>query len=354
MKRPFARAAEKRALASVQTNRRRLCELELVWDASALPLDPFEPVMPLELDLPGALAAPELRIELRARLLADPAPSPTLRGAVPVVFHGSTDCYADAEGLALWDGASLLRISDDGLRIDAAVHPSSIARPFHFGSVTVLMALFLALRHHGYFHLHAAGLAPGDGSIWLVPGESGTGKSTLALALLDAGAGWLSDDALLLRRGATGGVEALGWTRKVRLTEQTARAFPALRDALEACPPESARHWELDPRSAFPGPGLGRAAGPFRLLFPAFAQAPESRLEPLGAAEALGRTLHACSWVAAEGLPRGQEQLDLLADLCSQAPSHALFVGNRILSEPRAVAAELRALLARGSPGARG
>jgi hypothetical protein len=334
---------------------RRLCELEFAWDASALPFDPFEPVMPLELDVPSARAAPDVHIELQARLLAEPAPSPTRHGALPVVFHGSTDCYADAEGLSLWDGASLLRVCDGGSRIDAAVHPSSIARPFHFSSITVLMALFLALRHHGYFHLHAAGLAPGDGTTWLLPGESGSGKSTLSLALLDAGAAWLSDDALLLRRGADGAVQVLGWGRKLRLTRHTAAAFPALQHALQACPPESARHWELDPRTGFEGPGLGRATGPFRLLFPGFAAEPASRLVPLDQAEALGRALHACAWVAAEGLPRSREQLDLLAALCSTAPAAELRVGSRILSEPRAVAAELRALVAsRASPAVHG
>jgi len=329
-------------------NTRCFADLRIEWDIGNLPVDPFAPVLPLALlesrepDARATSAAADLVIV--ARLTPAPAPSPAAEGALPVIFHGKTRCFlADAE-LVLWDGASTLRISSDGRRIDAAVHASSLERVFHFSSVTVMMALLLALRHRGLFHLHAAAAQWPDGETWVIPGESNSGKSTLALAAFSAGARWLSDDALLLR-AVDRDVEIVGWARMIRMTAVTADAFPALRPLLTACPPGSARDFEVDPRAAFAGRGQQCVRPPVTLLYPSIASLEHSHVTPLDDAEAFGRTLHACAWVASEHLPRRQEQLDLLARLIDRARAFELHVGTRLLQDPAAAVDEIRQLV---------
>jgi hypothetical protein len=335
-------------------NRRRLADLEIAWDAGDLPIDPFAPVLPLPAD--GAEAEPDLQvapaITVRAKLAARPAPSPAQHGATPVLYHGSTCCFATEVGLVVWDGASILRIARDGRDIEAEVHTASLARVFHFSSVTVMMTLLLALRHHGLFHLHAAGARWPEGVTWLVPGESSSGKSTLALAAFAAGAQWLSDDAVLLR-SSRDTLEVVGWWRMIRMTAQTAAAFPALQPLLSACPQGSARDFEVDPRRAFPGHSLAQATSPLVLLFPRIGESLESRALALDHAEAFGRVLHACAWVASEHLPQRDHQLALLARLVGAAPAFELHAGARVLQSPLAAIAEIRACLGSIAPNAR-
>jgi hypothetical protein len=328
--------------------RRRWAGIEIAWDTGDLPVDPFAPVVPLELEEPDTTAA-QIAITIAARLVAAPTPSPEDNGGVPVIFHGTTRCYACSAGLVIWNGASTLSISPDGSRITALVHPSSLERAFHFSSVTVMMTLLLALRHHGLFHLHAAAARWAHGATWLVPGESGSGKSTLALALFAAGAAWLSDDAVLLR-AAGADVEVIGWSRMIRMTTRTANAFPALRPMLTPCPTGSARDFEVDPRRAFPARGVTRATRPLVLLYPRIAETAESRSAALDHAEAFGRILHACAWVASEHLPGRDEQLTLLARLVGAAPAFELQTGTHLLHDPTAAIAEIRAQLASRSP----
>jgi hypothetical protein len=329
-------------------NRLRFAELEIAWDASTLALDPFGPVLPLVLEQAPSAAAdtapPEPDLAIIATRAAEPVPSPATHGATPVLFHGKTQCFHHQGRLSLWDGASLLEISSDGRRIDAWVHDSSLERVFHFSSVSVMMALLLALRHRGMFHLHAAAARWPDGETWLIPGESSSGKSTLALALFDTGAAWLSDDALLLRP-ARGSLDVVGWARMIRMTQQTALAFPALTSELTRCPPGSARDFEVDPRRVFAGRGITSAGGPFTLIFPRIGDGADTSAIELSAADAFGRTLHACAWVASDLVPRRAEQLETLARLVDTARSFEVRVGSRILNDPAATAAEIRALL---------
>lgn len=324
----------------------RFAGLRIDWSTGDLPLDPFAPVMPLALEESHAAnltsAQPDLILTAAAR--SEPAPSPAAHGATAAIFHGKTTCFVDGDTLVLWDGASTLRIAPDGRRIEASVHASSLANAFHFSSVGVMMALLLALRRHGLYHLHAAAATWPDGETWVIPGESGSGKSTLALAAFASGARFLSDDALLLRRHERG-VELVGWARHVRMTSRTSDAYPELRPLLTPCPAGSAREVEVDPRAAFPGQGLASALPPFTLLFPSIADGEQSRVVPLDRAEAFGRALHACAWVASEHLPGSAEQLELLARLVDGAQTFALHAGSRVLSHPHAAIAELRALV---------
>ena len=324
------------------SGRRRFADLTIEWDRGDLALDPFGPILPLEVERPPASDhETPADIVIEGRAVSQATPSPAEHGAEPVLYHGSTQCFRRGQELILWDRASTLTIGGDGQHILAHVHASSIEQPFHFSSVTVMMAVLLALRSHGYFHLHAAGARWSDGQTWLVPGESSSGKSTLALSLFAAGASWLSDDALLLRPEREG-VEAVGWARPIRMTTATAAAFPHLQPMLVRCAAGSDRDYEVDPREAFSGRALVAGGPPLTLGFPRIAGEPHTRVSELDRAEAFGRILHACAWVASEHLPGRAQQLELLGRLVDTARAFDVAVGSRVLTEPDAVVEVIR------------
>lgn len=319
--------------------------LRIVWDSSALPFDAIAPALPLPLDpdaVPHASTSTGADLTLSARRIHARAPSPSERGAVPVLYQASTRCFARDGELLLWDGASELRVSADGRSIEADVHDASLEVPFRFHAVTVRMALFLALRAHGLFHMHAGAARDASGRTWLVPGESGAGKSTLSLALFATGAEWLSDDAVLVR-AVENDVEVCAWTRFLQVTAATADAYPALRSSCVPCPEGSGRDWRIDPRHAFPRRGLQTARGPFVIVFPAVGEGERSHLTPLSRAEALGRAMHAAAWVATDAHPQREAQLAALAGLVDRARSFELVGGREWLADPVAAASALLA-----------
>jgi len=98
-----------------------------------------------------------------------------------------------------------------------------------FMAGAVLDWLWLAVarfcKPDGWLFLHAAAVAH-EGAVTLIAGESGSGKTTVLLAMLDAGAQYLSDDAVLLDPG-TGMVYP--WSREFHLLpEQMAERWPEL------------------------------------------------------------------------------------------------------------------------------
>jgi hypothetical protein len=94
-----------------------------------------------------------------------------------------------------------------------------VAEPGAHGATWLLtrplltLALMESLRERALYPLHAAALAGPRGGV-LVSGASGTGKSTLALALVAAGLDYLGDDLAFLRDGGNG-VELLGFPDEI-------------------------------------------------------------------------------------------------------------------------------------------
>jgi hypothetical protein len=146
------------------------------------------------------------------------------------------------------------------------------------------IALLDQLKRRGLYGLHAALLAR-DGVALIVPGSSGAGKSTLALALLRGGFALGGDDLCFLRP-AEAGLQVLAFPDEIDVTEATTRFFPELRrlPAGERAP--GAPKWSLLPEDVYPTTFVS-ACRPGALVFPRIGSTPESRLEPMGAAEAL-------------------------------------------------------------------
>jgi hypothetical protein len=205
-----------------------------------------------------------------------------------------------------------------------------------------LFAFLLLLSGRGLYGLHAAGVSWNDHG-FLLAGNSGCGKTTLTCALARSGWQYLSDDAVLLRRGLSG-VEALAFGLPFHCSSALFRFFPELARGAE--PHAHGKHL-VDVSSVYPG----RALLDFRpeaILFPEISSAPTSRLIPLDRTATLLRLLgdgagllHKRDYMAA--------QMEILGDLARSARGFRLLHGADVHNNPFRVSALLKRIVSRGS-----
>lgn len=93
--------------------------------------------------------------------------------------------------------------------------------------VALLALMRVALKESGLFPLHAAGLAKGK-QVVLVPAPGGTGKTAIALALLERSFLLLSDDTVLLKEEGDE-LTVLGFPEKPRISSGHVKLLPGLR-----------------------------------------------------------------------------------------------------------------------------
>jgi hypothetical protein len=276
-------------------------------------------------------------------LVAELTPAP---GPVPdpaVFVHFPLRAARRGGALLVGDGSCLFVIAPGGRRIDAHLRPDALADGGRaLAALHLPVVLAFALRHHGVFHLHAAGLADGERAI-LVAGQSGVGKTTLALAILDAGFAWLCDDAAFVtERDAIPRVE--GVPRPFHLHPETLGAFAHA--AAVAGPADASGRRDLDPERVWPGRMRRGPHRPGILLFPEVTHRPATTVERLTAADSLGRLVEASALLVVDGAARSSEHLALLGRLASEAPALRVGLGEDLLRAPAKVA--LRILAAAG------
>ena len=154
-----------------------------------------------------------------------------------------------------------------------------------FSASTLAAAVLLGRMHRAL--VHAAGVVAPDGRAWLLAGDTHAGKSTTSVNLLSAGWRFVSDDNLVLFRGADGRMGVEGWPRRFHLDEGWEEGAPRH------------RRGEVHPHERWPGQWLRRAplAG---LVFPRIAADRPTELSPLAASEALGGLLRQSPWLLAD------------------------------------------------------
>jgi hypothetical protein len=285
----------------------------------------------------GSARAPQLR------LAAEHVPSPRPVPDPAVFFHPPLRAGRRDGAFLVGDGSSLFAIAAGGGRVDAELGPGALADGGRsLAALHLPVVLAFALRHHGLFHLHAAALAAGERAV-LVAGQSGVGKTTLALALLEAGLAWLCDDAAFLteREGAPW---LEGVPRPFHLRPRTVDAFP--RAAAGAGAADASGRRELDAEAAWPGRMTRGPLRPGILLFPEVTGAAATAIERLSAADALGRLVEASALLVVDGAARSPEHLALLGRLASAAPALRVALGEDLLRAPAETARRILAAAA--------
>jgi hypothetical protein len=270
----------------------------------------------------------------------EPAADVALGGGRPLFFHGSVRAAEHEGALLVTDGHSSARVAPGGGRIELSVAPTSLRDRHAFEHVLALIAVVLALRHRGLFHLHAAALVRSDGRSVLVVGQGGSGKSTLALTLLEhSGLRYLGDDTVLLASRGNG-VTVVAWPRDFHVADETAAAFPRLAALLGPGDAPAGKR-RLDPRRAFPGRERMEAGAPALVLVPVLAGGRQTTFAAVSAAEAMGALIESSALVAIEGLPGAAEQLALQARALRDATCLRVRLGADALEAPGNIAAML-------------
>ena len=276
-----------------------------------------------------------LRLELR---VVDP-------GAIPPVPRGATavgrrDRYVVARhGQDLiyhLEGEACVRVDGAGGRASlwtahAADQPDAVP-----GLVSI--ALLEVAARRGLFGLHAGAVAH-EGTGYLLPGASGSGKTSLCLTMVRAGFRYLTDDFVLLTVG-DGALRCVPFFRTFNLDVAWAERFPELSFIGDLRPLPHGKRM-IDPERFYPG-SHAESARPGVLLFPAIVAGPDSAVRPLPKREAFCRLLPQSRLSADPGV--AQAHLRVLERLVHAAPAFELLHGRDFLRAPEAT---LRRLLER-------
>lgn len=347
--------------------RASLFGIELAWSSEHLAVDPVARLLE-GLDPPSSSASsPGVQIRLRPATQRSAA-DPLAEGARPSFFQGVVQAYrvepenaAQPPTFLLWDRASrvFVHLAPGCPLIEAEIAPED-REPAPGSALGMLqIALTLALRCHGFFHLHAAGLIHPSGAGVLIAGGSGAGKTTATLALLEANLlysylylylnssscalhsySYLGDDSLFLAARANS-VSVLAFPRAFHLGPETLSAFPRLRPLAD--PKAGARgKLALDPRLAFPGRARAAIEAPALVILPRISLAStESFITPISRDDALFSLIASSAALLIDGLPGRPENLALLPKLLPRFGAFELSLGKDVLASPAAALAPL-------------
>jgi len=190
------------------------------------------------------------------------------------------------------------------------------------------LPLLDCLKRRGRYSVHAAGLCL-NGKGLLFPGNSGHGKTTLTLALLRAGWGYLSDDQVFLTREADG-VRLLAFPDEIDVTENTARMFPELAPVLTA-PPRPGWPKRQVQVSEIYGREFVPECEAAAVIFPRVAHADQTELELMAPQEAFFELLAS---VTVTDAASSQAHLDAIGALLHQVPCYRMRTGRDLDALP--------------------
>lgn len=185
------------------------------------------------------------------------------------------------------------------------------------------------LKRRGLYGLHAAGVCAGGKGL-LLTGPCGSGKTTLALALLRAGFDFLGDNTLFLTAGREG-LRVLAFPDEADVTDQTVCLFPELQDRVTSAEsPERAKRRvkaEVLYKST-----IAWSCTPAAIIFPHVAHTETSVLTTMRPDEALIELLPNILQTDARS---SQAHLEILATLASEGRCYRLDAGHDFEALPR-------------------
>jgi hypothetical protein len=195
-----------------------------------------------------------------------------MRGGQVLYYAASHQLYIDFPDR----GRALCDLESGEVRVSYPESEAGNAGWLAYPCFTIPLAELL--KRHGLYMAHAAGLSL-DGQGLLLAGASGAGKTTLAIALLRAGFGFLGDDTLFLCARAQG-LRALAFPDQIDITAHTASFFPELQDLARAPLPGGRPKQSLSPARVYRAVPSWECA-PAVLVFPQVARASKSSLTPM-------------------------------------------------------------------------
>jgi len=194
-----------------------------------------------------------------------------------------------------------------------------------------LIGLMYLIAPRGFYDLHAAGLINNSGVGYLLLGESGTGKSSLALSLVRQGWRFASDDALLLRVSADG-VEAMAFRKHFYLDQTLIHHYPELAPYFEVLNKSESTKRFLDLESVYPN-RYCPSIFPKVLICTSIVPQDETRLMPIDQTAALISLMRQSASLFFKRQD-AKVHLDLLNQLVYQTETYQLLAGKDLYEEP--------------------
>jgi hypothetical protein len=200
--------------------------------------------------------------------------------------------------------------------------------------ISVLTYAVLAmLRRNGLFDLHAAAIvSPESARGALIVGDSGRGKSSLTVRLVENGWRYLSDDMVVLSNGASG-VQAHGLRRRFMLTKVTLAAceLPRVNESHGSFWINNPDKQHIEPEVVFPDRFVSSCV-PGALFFPTITGEATSSVKKLPQSEAMTLLVKRCPWSGFDSAV-APEYLQMLARLAGQSRAYELRSGRDLLEK---------------------
>jgi hypothetical protein len=231
--------------------------------------------------------------------------------------------YFEDEDVLYFDYDAAVRIlcapAEGSVRVSAVT--SERASLWLLSRPLFTLPLVELLKRRGLYSVHAAGVCLGDRAL-LLAGPTASGKSTLALALVRAGFGFLADDMLFLGRRA-GRLRALSFPDEIDIANEAAQWFPELA-SLAARPPRPGFSKHQIRAEELYGADFIDASDPVALVFAAVSPGERTVLEPI---DGHGALLELASNVLLTESRASQAHLDALGELVQGSACYRLAAG---------------------------
>ncbi|MFO8058609.1 MAG: hypothetical protein R6V10_15090 [bacterium] len=220
------------------------------------------------------------------------ASSPVPDEAKPVLHYDRLQSFYISGKTFFTDYFSTLELDRSGTALTGNLSDRTLedGGPEFFVDLLFNLSLFEGLRFHGLYYLHAAALMGPDGTGYLISGNSGVGKTSLTLSLIEAGYKFLSDDTVFVRLVGDSEVEVVGFVRDFHLPGDLvsdSTEFARFRDLPEYSPYNDKKR--LRPDEWFHQKRISSMKNPSIILFPEVSDT--SELVPLPKQDAFPRLL---------------------------------------------------------------
>jgi hypothetical protein len=179
------------------------------------------------------------------------------------------------------------------------------------------------LNSRNMYILHASAVSKNNKCV-IFPGETGAGKSTIALALFNSGFNYLGEDDVILKP-VSRKIECFAFPTKIRIKEPLLKYFPRLKSKLEnSC--DGKGKYKLDPRKINPH-RIANQCIPFMLVFPRYKKGARISIKRISKTAALSDLMLQDYSLGnkAQHVAVSKRNMKLLSDLVKQCGVFELF-----------------------------
>ncbi len=250
-----------------------------------------------------------------------------------VSFDDNQKYYAGDSGL-------LYTISPDKFLVSCDLKAQNAFAIINSGFANLSLLLFhqvfypiLAemLKQLHLFNIHTAAVTHNETGI-MFPAQAHSGKSTLTIAMVRAGFGFLSDDICFVKKNSSK-LSLLGFPEPIKIWDETVGFFPELSflNEQKQCAQFKKSFCVED---VFPDSTKTQATPRF-LILPKISSSKRSRLQPISKTEAMVELIPQSLMVANKNIVK--HHLEILAQLVEECNCFRLTAGQDVLDIPKLI-----------------